>query len=185
MTIHTPRRTLLKQGKALIAGTIAAQLFTQTSAAAEADDTSPAWMHFGICVADMAKAVRFYCDGLGFKVSGKANTIHGGDPAKLLELGANMQLETQFIEKSGIRIELLRFAAPALEGDAQRRPINKRGVTHLALRTRDLEGVLAKVEQHGGTILKHTRISGPGGRGGFVFCTDPDGTRIEFLAVGS
>lgn len=136
--------------------------------------------HLGICVSDLARSVRFYCDGLGFERA-ESHTV-GQEFGPLMEVEGEVALESQFIRKDGLAIELLHFAAPGIQGEAVRRPMNQLGLTHLSLRVADLDAVVATIAAHGGQLLPHTRTTfGPDLD--FVYCTDPDGTRIELMRL--
>ena len=93
--------------------------------------------HFGICVSDLDRSLRFYCDGLGF-TQAEQHQI-GPDFAVLMELD-DVELTSQFIRKGDTTIELLAFVVPSPEGDPVRRAINHLGLTHLSFRVDDLPG---------------------------------------------
>ena len=139
--------------------------------------------HFGICVRDLERSLRFYCEGLGFE---RAETHEiGADFAGLMELD-EVDLVSQFIRKGETAIELLSFRRPDTGGDGTRRPVNQLGLTHLSFRVADLPAVAARVTELGGTVLEHTRttIDFGGTPLAFVYCTDPDGVRIELMDLG-
>ena len=66
-----------------------------------------------------------------------------------------------------------------------RRPMNQLGFTHLALRVDDVAAVAATIEEFGGAVVEGTRtVLDIGGMPlDFVYCTDPDGVRIELMAL--
>jgi predicted enzyme related to lactoylglutathione lyase len=47
----------------------------------------------------------------------------------------------------------------------------------LSLIVSDLEAVASQIAKHGGQVLSHTQVETPFGP--MVFCTDPDGIRLE------
>jgi len=144
----------------------------------------PVFSHFGICVADLDRSLRFYCDALGF-VPAESHEI-GNEFARLMELD-RVELRSQFIRREEVAIELLGFAEPAPVGDPVRRPINRLGLTHLSFRVDDLEGTAARIAGLGGTVLEQsrTRFDLSGTALDFVYCTDPDGVRIELMDLGT
>jgi lactoylglutathione lyase len=55
--------------------------------------------------------------------------------------------------------------------------MNRLGLTHLSLIVEDLAAVTARIAEFGGQVHPHTRITTP--KGAMIFCSDPDGIRIE------
>jgi len=78
--------------------------------------------HHGICVADLDRSLRFYTEALGF-TKAEDFTV-GSEFAALMGLD-DVQLTSQFLEKDGVRLELLFFGTPEAIGEATMRPINK------------------------------------------------------------
>jgi catechol 2,3-dioxygenase-like lactoylglutathione lyase family enzyme len=140
--------------------------------------------HFGICVSDLERSVRFYCDALGFERA-ESHSI-GNAFASLMDL-AEVAVTSQFIRKGTATIELLGFDEPTAFGDGERRPLNQLGLTHLSFRVDDLEVAATRVVALGGTVVDASRTTialGPSSLE-FVYCTDPDGVRIELMDLGS
>ncbi len=140
--------------------------------------------HFGICVSDLDRSIRFYCEGLGFERAEHHDI--GGEFASLLELD-HVRLRSQFLRREGTAMELLAFAEPSPIGKPVRRPINQLGLTHLSIRVDDVPGTATRLESLGGAVVTSTRtIFELGGTSlDFLYCTDPDGTRIELMDLGS
>jgi len=138
--------------------------------------------HLGICVSDLERSIRFYCEGLGFAVA-ESHSV-GEEFGKLMELDA-VALRSQFIRREAMAIELLHFTSPATTGDGGRRPMNALGLTHLSIRVDDVSAVAAGLEALGGKVLSGTRTTFelPGAPLDFVYCTDPDGVRIELMQI--
>ena len=139
--------------------------------------------HVGICVRDLDAAVRFWVDGLGFTSSASFDV--GAEFGPLMEVDTPT-LRSQFIERDGIRLELLFFAEPGTLGSGDRRPVNQVGLTHVCLQVDDVDAVAARLVEHGGTVVTGTRTVIPMGtaESRFVYLTDPDGTRVELMALG-
>ena len=139
--------------------------------------------HFGICVSNLERSLAFYCDALGFEKA-ESHSI-GTDFAPLMDL-ENVEVTSQFIRKGTTTIELLGFEDPAPYGDRERRPLNQLGLTHLSFRVGDMEATSAKVVEHGGTVVESSRTAIDMGDASlkFVYCTDPDGVRIELMDLG-
>ncbi len=140
----------------------------------------PVFSHFGICVSDLDRSLRFYCDGLGFEKA-ESHAI-GAEFAALMDL-PDVSVTSQFIRKGTTAIELLAFSEPAPFGDGARRPVNQLGLTHLSFRVDDVNAVAAKVVELGGAIVESSRttIDFGGTPLEFVYCTDPDGVRVELM----
>jgi len=135
--------------------------------------------HLGVCVADLDASLRFYRDVLGFRERSRLDAS-GAMAERLLQL-AEVALHAVYLERDGLRLELLRFASPGTVGAAEARAMNARGLTHLSLRVSDLDDVLARMADAGGRVLEETRVDAPGGAVVAVFVLDPDGTRIELV----
>jgi catechol 2,3-dioxygenase-like lactoylglutathione lyase family enzyme len=138
----------------------------------------PTFSHFGICVSDLDRSLRFYCDALGFEKA--EHHAIGSEFAQLMDF-PEVAVTSQFIRRGTTAIELLAFSQPAPFGDGRRRPVNQLGLTHLSFRVSDVEAVATRVEELGGTWVRSSRTSID--LGGtpleFVYCTDPDGTRMD------
>lgn len=135
--------------------------------------------HIGICVSDWKQSLRFYHDVLGFRYVNEL-VVKGPVSETLLEL-PDVELRATYLEREGVRIELLHYASPGHTGETSRRPMNQLGLTHLSLRVDDLDAVLTELEAAGVTIHHGTRIEVPEARSKAIFVSDPDGTRIELV----
>ena len=136
--------------------------------------------HLGICVSDLDRSLRFYCEGLGFEPTASHHV--GAEFAALLEVDP-VSLESRMVTKDGVTLELLSFTEPGTTGDAARRPMNRLGLTHLSVRVDSVEEVAAALEALGGTVVRPTRTTFDVGDHhlDFLYCTDPDGVRIELM----
>jgi glyoxylase I family protein len=135
--------------------------------------------HVGLCVSDLERSIAFYCDVLGFvEVARRLNVTDDGS-AGLLGL-ATLDVELVYLERDGIRIELLWYREPGHEGAGEPRPMNLLGLTHLAFRVGDFDDLCRRIEAGGGIVLpKTTATFGMGNRG--VMTLDPDGVRVELI----
>ena len=138
--------------------------------------------HFGLCVSDLERSLRFYRDGLGFEQGPRYEV--GGDFARTLEARGPIELVSQFIHKDGVSIELLWYKSPAPHGtpSASRAQL---GFTHLSVSVDDVDAAARKLVGCGGTLLPDTRTSAKveaGTASQFVFVADPDGVRVELMA---
>jgi len=135
--------------------------------------------HVGICVTDVESSLRFYQDFLGFQPVHELE-IRGKATARLLRL-EKVELRALFLERDGVRIELLHYATPGHIGEPTPRAMNQIGLTHLSIQVEDIDEVLAGVEPAGGRVLKETIVSVEQTGARAVFLTDPDGTLIELV----
>ncbi len=133
-------------------------------------------MHTGICVSDLDRSQQFYSGALGFTAD--VNMAGLGAPLDHLLEMPGQTVDVCQMHNNGMRIELVRSSGGAT-GSTDRRPMNQRGLTHLTFQVTDIEAVMAAVKAHGGQVHMETWIDSPFGK--IVFCTDPDGTRIELM----
>jgi glyoxylase I family protein len=136
--------------------------------------------HIGLCVADLERSLRFYCDGLGFAkvLSYELDDTMMPGLDKGLEVSAPVAVTSQFIELDGLKIELLGYRSPTPTGE----PSSSRGtigMTHMSFYVDDVDVAAARLVECGGTIIESTRVS----LGiEIVFLADPDGSRVELMA---
>jgi glyoxylase I family protein len=147
------------------------------------DDSGPAFSHFGICVSDLARSLAFYCGALGFEKA-ESHEI-GSEFAALMDL-PDVAVTSQFIRRGPIAIELLAFREPNPFGERTRRAVNQLGLTHLSFRVDDVAAAAARVVEFGGSIVESSRttIDLGGTALAFLYCTDPDGVRVELMDLG-
>jgi catechol 2,3-dioxygenase-like lactoylglutathione lyase family enzyme len=139
--------------------------------------------HVGICVSDLSRSLAFYRDALGFREVHRLD-VAGDAPETLLGL-QDVDLEAVFLERDGVRIELLHYRSPAHRGSGEPRPMNALGLTHLSLRVSDLDEAIEALERAGARVLYATRVWNPTLASSAVFAVAPDGTRIELIASGT
>ena len=132
--------------------------------------------HFGLCVGDLARSLRFWCDGLGFA---PAERFEIGD-----EFGAALEVEgrvaciSQFIRKEALAIELLCYASPGAIGAASAHR-NQLGLTHFSLTVEDVSAAVRHLVACGGRALPATHAQNEAVE--LMFVEDPDGVRVELL----
>ncbi len=135
--------------------------------------------HIGICVSDLDRSMRFYCEGLGFEVAERyeldSERLPGLD--RSLEVRADVVLTSQIIERGDLRIELLAFHEPGVIGSPSQRR-NQLGLTHLCFYVENVDEAAERMLEHGAFVLDSTRANlGTD----IVFLMDPDGVRIELM----
>ena len=135
-----------------------------------------AFNHVGQCVTDLARAKRFYCELLGFTPDREINPPDDLS-AKLLGLTPPLGMTASYLLRDGLVLELLHFAAPGQTRPYEARSMNEPGLTHVSLSVDDIDAVLARVPEFGGTVIADSNI------GGGVFIRDPDGQLLELLPM--
>jgi glyoxylase I family protein len=139
--------------------------------------------HVGICVTDLDRSLRFWCDGLGFETTMVPPV--GSEWAEALEIGGEVKFTAHFIKKDGFEFELLAYESPGVHGQPSASR-NQVGFTHLALYVDDLDATIARLVDCGGTVIQSTRTKmGQGPESiELAFVADPDGVRIELMKAG-
>ena len=137
-----------------------------------------AFSHVGVCVSDLERSLRFYVEGLGFEPFARFELERN-----IAEVDPPVKLTSFFIQKGGLRIELLHYASPGAFGHPSTRR-NQLGLTHLSFVVEDVDAAAAELETYGGTIVPGTR-SGQDDPASvqIIFLADPDGTRVELMRL--
>ena len=135
--------------------------------------------HVAIRVADLDRSVRFYRDLLGF--TERNRHVGTGGPSAMMLGNPGAALSAVFLERDGAVVELQR-----LEGDDPTVVTGvQRGLSHIGFTVSHLPAALEQVRAAGGHVLESSRyVDAPMGSE-VIFVTDPDGTRIELIAVPS
>ena len=134
--------------------------------------------HIGLCVADLARSRRFYCEGLGFAFEHELHVA--GEPTDTLLRLRGSDLHAVYLMRDGVRIELLYFASPAAP-PRRERVMHELGLTHLSFRVADMDAALAAVRAASGRVLDDTVIRFPEFQSAAAFVADPDGQLIELV----
>jgi glyoxylase I family protein len=137
-------------------------------------------LHYSHCVSDLERSRRFYVDVLGFEV---ALEVEFDDAATARVLGLpRARFRGAFLQRDGMRIELIAFTEPPPEAPRAKRRANDVGHSHLSFYVLDLDATLAELRSSGVPIEEATRTILPSG----VECCvvrDPDGFPIELVQV--
>lgn len=134
--------------------------------------------HVGVCVTDLDRSIAFYRDGLGMVEVGRLHA-EGEPTATLLEV-ADLDLELVYLERDGLRIELLGYAGGGARPARGARPMDEAGLTHLSIRAGDLDALMARLVEAGGRVVESTEVSFARGNRG-IMVLDPDGLRVELI----
>jgi catechol 2,3-dioxygenase-like lactoylglutathione lyase family enzyme len=135
--------------------------------------------HMGLCVTDLDRSLRFWCDGLGFELDERFDLTDTLAPglAEALEVQAPVDLVSQMIVMGEWKFELLYYATPKPQG-APSATRGQLGFSHMSFWVDDVDAAAQRLVEYGGTILPTTR-SNPGIP--IQFVADPDGVRVELM----
>lgn len=137
--------------------------------------------HRGICVSDLEASDRFYRDGLGFEPYQDHGVVEGPDMEKTMELPGVRLRAVMLKRQDGPVIELLHFLAPPAEGPREKRSTLEYGLVHLSFYVDDIDGWADRIKAAGGTVHEPTRAHYAENDTTMLYCTDPDGVRIELM----
>ena len=135
--------------------------------------------HMGLCVTDLDRSLRFWCDGLGFELAERFDLTDTLAPglAEALEVPGPVDMVSQMVVMGEWKFELMAYQTPEVEGtpSATRRQL---GFTHMSFWVDDVDVEAQRLVEYGGTILPTTRTH-PGIP--IQFIADPDGARVELM----
>ncbi len=139
------------------------------------------FLHIGVCVADSRKSIDFYTNALGF--THERDVWDMGPPYDHLLSLPGARFSVHHVSCGDVRLELIGFPAELVQTGEIPRPMNQLGFTHVTLVIDNLDSACDRVQQWGGRVLSDTRVDSD--YGPIVFCTDPDGTRIELMQASA
>jgi lactoylglutathione lyase len=130
--------------------------------------------HIAICTSDLERSARFYTEALGFT---HEYYVDFAEPFEILMEVPQVKGRVGLFHRGNFRLELCSYQQPGVHGAPERRPMNQVGLSHVSLVVDDLDAVSERIVALGGRVYPETRMSAPAGD--LVFCTDPDGVRLE------
>jgi predicted enzyme related to lactoylglutathione lyase len=139
------------------------------------------FLYRAVCVDDLAISVPFYRDGLGFQPAGEPEVEQGAWLETLTGLPGASRVRQIVRNGEGITLDLYAFQNPAPVGPRERRKNNQYGLTHLAFYVDSVEAWAGRVAGSGGKVFAHTRATFRDNGTTMMYCTDPDGTRVELM----
>ena len=139
------------------------------------------FLHRAICVDALEASLPFYRDGLGFVPTGAPVVEQGEWLAALTGLPGAKRVRQNVRNGAGITLDLYAFESPAPVGPRVRRRNNQYGLTHLAFYVDEIDAWAGRVAAAGGTVFPNTRATFRDNGTTMMYCTDPDGTRVELM----
>jgi catechol 2,3-dioxygenase-like lactoylglutathione lyase family enzyme len=139
----------------------------------------PALNHVGFVVDDLDAAAAWLTGVLGFDLTSRAGRPPG--LAEALTGVAGAEVEIAFLDRPGLRLELLRYHAPESAGPLPG-PADT-GAVHLALTVDDLAGIVAASAPHGVRLLGQViRVpEGPNRGAQVAYLRHPAGLMVELI----
>ena len=136
--------------------------------------------HAGIVVADLDRALAFWCDVLGFRVQRKMLET-GPFIDALLGMKDVEVMTAKLAGQDGNQVELLNFHShPGLEG-WQGTP-STTGLTHLAFTVGDLDSLCTRLADAGVQFFAAPQIT-PDGGAKVVYARGPENLLLELVEV--
>ncbi len=135
-------------------------------------------LHYSHCVSDIERSRRFYTQVLGFEVMAEFDFDDPKTAQVMLVPGA--RFKGIFMQRDGMRIEIIGFSNPRPRDEQRPRFANEIGHSHFTFNVQDLDAALAELRAHGiepepgsRAVLHH----------GIECCVirDPDGFPIELV----
>lgn len=133
--------------------------------------------HIGLCVTDMARSARFYCELLGFRHcrrlamdSSQVSDFLAFDPP-------GHDLKAHYLALGDFQLELLAYE-PQGENRVRGRRMSETGLTHISLGVESVPAILARLEEFGGKLVSTLGD-------GAAMIRDPDGQFVELLEATS
>jgi catechol 2,3-dioxygenase-like lactoylglutathione lyase family enzyme len=137
--------------------------------------------HAGIVVADLDRALHFYCGLLGLQIL-RSMDEQGAYLDNMLGC-QDVRVTTVKLAagKGGAVLELLHFTSPA-PAAGPRRGIFDPGLTHVAFTVEDLDATFERLTRAGVRFTAPPQLA-PDGLARVTFCQDPEGNAIELVEM--
>jgi catechol 2,3-dioxygenase-like lactoylglutathione lyase family enzyme len=136
-------------------------------------DETVVFNHVGQCTADLARALAFYTELLGFEVERELD-VPDASSAPLLAIEPPVGLKAVYLRRGSFVLELLTFDRPGNPSRSQR-VVNEPGLTHLSISVEDLDATVDRVPVLGGQVVFRSPAA--------AMVRDPDGQLLELLPM--
>jgi catechol 2,3-dioxygenase-like lactoylglutathione lyase family enzyme len=152
-----------------------------------ADATSRGITHVGLTVPDLDRAIAWYADVLGWKLTmgpvelGSGESFTGRQVREVFRR-SDVRFRLAHLDPGGEAvIELFEFSEPASGGSAGFE-FWRTGVFHVCLRTDDIDELSAAIAQNGGEKLMDVQPIVEGEPFQMCYCADPFGNILELYS---
>jgi catechol 2,3-dioxygenase-like lactoylglutathione lyase family enzyme len=132
----------------------------------------PRMDHVSVIVDDLGAATEFFTE-LGLELQGETS-VEGDWVDRVVGLeGIRSDIAMMKTPDGRGCIELVKFNSPSHDGDERHEPPNLPGIRHIAFEVEDLDGILARLRNHGAELVGEVEqyeeifrlcyVRGPGG----------------------
>jgi lactoylglutathione lyase len=135
---------------------------------------STVFNHVGLCVTDTTRSRRFYEGLLGFAFWWEIEPPDEAT-AKLLQLSEPIGVRATYLVRDGLVLELLDYSSRDVNS-AHHRTMDQAGLTHVSFSVPNLEDVLVRVTEFGGSVIEGSVTQNS------AMIRDPDGQLLELVA---
>lgn len=136
--------------------------------------------HTGLVVADLDRALHFWCDVLGFRVERQMDES-GPHIDAMMGLQGVRVTTAKLAAPDGNLIELLHFHSHPDKPNWKGEPYST-GFTHIALTVEDLDELLQRMKAAGARVSAEPQFS-PDGKVKVIYATGPEGVLLELVEV--
>ena len=132
--------------------------------------------HVGLCVADRERSRRFYEGLLGFEFWWEIEPPDDRT-AQLVQLPEPLGVHATYLVRDSFVLELIDYSEREVHVGPER-VMDQVGLTHISFSVSDLDDVLKKVSECGGSVVEGTVCVQS------AMIRDPDGQLLELLSDG-
>ncbi|MFK7731783.1 MAG: VOC family protein [Pseudomonadales bacterium] len=132
--------------------------------------------HAALAVPNIDEALAFYCDVIGFEIETEAEVPSGIDVMSEALGVADSGFKIRMLKKGYSHLELFEFVETEVVDEL--RPVNRTGITHIALATNDIEQDYQYLTQQG--VVFNAELFGAA-PDRFAYGRDPFGNVIELI----
>lgn len=136
--------------------------------------------HTGLVVADLDRALHFWCEVLGFRVERQMDES-GPHIDAMMGLQGVRVTTAKLAAPDGNLIELLHFHSHPDKSNWKGEPYST-GFTHIALTVENLDELLQRMKAAGARVPAEPQFS-PDGKVKVIYATGPEGVLLELVEV--